>query len=103
MRFITLTTLICFAFSIQVLAHDMPAPKVSKNFESLKGLVGTWEGKTKMEGKEQDTKVAYELTSNGTALAEKLGSGTPHEMLTVYANRGENVEVTHFCALGNQP
>src|SRR4051812_23732263 len=103
MKFMTLTALVCFAFSIQTFGHDLPAAKVSKDFESLKGLVGTWEGKTKMEGKEHDTKVTYELTSGGTAIAEKLGPGTPQEMLTVYANRGDKVEATHFCALGNQP
>jgi len=103
MKHIIFAMLICFTFSIQSLAHDIPAPKISKNFEGLKGLLGTWEGTTKMDGKDQPATVTYELTSGGTAIAEKLMPGTPHEMLTVYANRGDQVEVTHYCMIGNQP
>ena len=98
-----LVSLILISFCIPALAHDMPTPKVSKNFESLKGLLGTWEGTTKMEGKDQPATVTYELTSGGTAIEEKLMPGTPHEMLTVYANQGDQVSVTHYCMLGNQP
>lgn len=69
----------------------------------MKALVGTWQGKNTMNGKEENTTVTYELTSNGTALVEKLGPGTPMEMVTIYANRGDKVFATHYCALGNQP
>jgi hypothetical protein len=103
MKLMTLSALICFAFSATAFAHDMPAPKVSKDFETMKGLVGTWQGTTKMNGKDEPATVTYALTSGGTAIEEKLMPGTPHEMLTVYANRGSQVEATHYCALGNQP
>src|SRR5438270_1128001 len=103
MKLTALITLLCVAFSFSAFAHDMPAPKISKDFESLKALVGTWEGTSKMEGKEQPTTVTYELTSGGTAMAEKLNPGTPHEMLSVYANRGNQDSMTHYCVNGNQP
>lgn len=83
--------------------HDHPAPALSPAFESLKSIVGVWEGTNKMSGKEEPMKVTYELTSGGTAIVEKLMPGTPHEMVTVYANRGKEVHATHFCMLGNQP
>jgi hypothetical protein len=83
--------------------HEMPAPKIAPEFEQLKGLVGTWEGKTTMGGKEENVKVTYELTSGGTALVEKLGPGTPHEMVSVYSTRNNKVAMTHYCAIGNQP
>jgi hypothetical protein len=83
--------------------HDHTPIKVSTEFENMKALVGTWEGKTKMDGKDQDLKVTYELTSGGTALIEKMNPGTPMEMVTVYANNGKKVHATHYCALGNQP
>jgi hypothetical protein len=89
--------------SAAAFAHEHPTAKVSANFENLKVLVGTWEGKSTMDGKEQKTKVTYELTSGGTALVEKLMAGTPSEMTTVYANRGNDINVTHYCMLGNQP
>jgi len=53
--------------------HMAPA-KVSPAFEKMKGLVGTWEGKNSMHGKEETTKVIYELTSGGTAIVEKIRS-----------------------------
>jgi hypothetical protein len=83
--------------------HEHAPAKVSPAFESMKSLIGTWEGKTKMDGKEQDLKVTYELTSGGTAIIEKTNPGSPMEMVTVYANNGKNVHATHYCALGNQP
>jgi hypothetical protein len=106
MRFAPALLALAFAAS-PVLAvadsHDHPPAQVSKTFEAMKGLVGSWEGKTTMQGKEMTATVSYALTSGGTALIETLGAGTPHEMITVYANRGDKVFATHFCALGNQP
>ena len=56
-----------------------------------------------MSDKEMPITVTYELTSGGTALVEKLMAATPHEMVTVYANRGNRVHITHYSMLGNQP
>ena len=87
------------------LAHpNHEAPPMPKEFDTLKGLVGTWEGKAKMGGdKEELVKVVYELTSGGTAIVEKLMPGTPNEMVTVYHKDGKTLGMTHYCALGNQP
>jgi hypothetical protein len=101
----TLMSLIAF-FSLSIAfagdEHMTPA-KVSPEFESMKALIGTWEGKTKMHGKEEMTTVTYELTSGGTAIVERMNPGTPGEMTTVYANSGKKVNATHYCAMGNQP
>lgn len=83
--------------------HAHQPMKVTPEFESMKGLVGTWEGKTTMNGKEEKLKVTYELTSGGTAIIEKTNPGTPMEMVTVYANNGKSVNATHYCSMGNQP
>jgi hypothetical protein len=99
----TLFALLTVLLALPVFAHEMPNVKLSPEFESMKPLLGTWEGTTKMNGKNEPAKVTYELTSGGTAIVEKLMPGTPHEMTTVYANRGNQVYVTHFCAIGNQP
>ena len=80
-----------------------PAPTVSPTFQSMKALVGTWEGMNQVEGGMQPTKVTYELTSGGTALIEKLMPGTPEEMITMYASNGGQVSMIHYCVLGNQP
>ena len=100
---IGLTVLCSVSLAFAGNEHDHAPAKVSPAFESLKALVGTWEGKTKMDGKDLDVKAVYELTSGGTAIVEKLNPGTPMEMVTVYANNGQKVNATHYCALGNQP
>lgn len=74
-------------------------PPTSPSFEKLKGLVGDWEAKMG-EGK---ATVSYRLTSGGTTLMEDLGAGSPHEMVTMYTPEKDQVWVTHYCAVGNQP
>ena len=89
--------------------HQHPTPKIAPDFEKLKALVGTWEGKAihgvKKGEAEMKSTVVYELTSGGTALIEKLMPGTPHEMVSMYssARAGKDVTMTHYCSLGNQP
>ena len=83
--------------------HEHKPAKVSPEFESMKALVGTWEGKAKVHGKDETVKVVYELTSGGTTIVEKLGPGTPMEMVTVYSSNGKTTSATHYCMAGNQP
>ena len=81
----------------------MPPPYVgSAPFEKMKTLAGTWEGENPMSplGK---MKVVYEVTSNGSAVVERLDPGTPHEMVSVYHDEKGKLVMTHYCAIGNQP
>ncbi len=95
------------AFALSQLASaanpGMPAPTMPKSFEMMKNLKGTWEGTSMMGGKETPTSVTYEVTANGTAVKETLMPGTPHEMVTMYYAEGNDVNMTHFCAVGNHP
>jgi hypothetical protein len=86
-------------------AGDMSkAPyKGSSEFEQLKTLEGRWEGKGKMGAIETPVTVEYKITSNGSALVERLFAGTPQEMTTVYTDRDSKVSLTHYCSIGNQP
>jgi hypothetical protein len=68
------------------------------DFERLKSLVGEWEA-TSSYGKSQ---VVFQLTANGTALLETVGSGA-EAMVTVYHPDGETTLLTHYCSAGNQP
>jgi hypothetical protein len=71
-------------------------------FERLKTLVGAWQGHhTTPEGPPME--VEYRLTGNGTALVERLFAGSPHEMTSVYYLEGNELVLTHYCAMGNQP
>ena len=81
----------------------LPPPYVgSAEFQKMKTLAGTWEGADPMapDGK---MKVIYEVTSNGSAVLERMGPGTPSEMVTVYHDEKGKLAMTHYCAIGNQP
>ena len=81
-----------------------PEPYIgSEAFQRLKSLDGTWEGTQKMEGEVHKVSVEYDLSSNGSALIEKLFCGTPHEMISIYHERDGKLQLTHYCALANQP
>ena len=80
--------------------HPSPLPMP---FELVKELVGTWQGsKQALDGQETIT-VEYTLTSHGTAVIERMHPGTPKEMVSVYAQDGHQMVMTHYCLLGNQP
>jgi hypothetical protein len=70
----------------------------------FKQLAGEWEGK-EVAGHEAgaDVRASYKVTSAGSAVAETLFPGTPHEMITMIHEDGDALVLTHYCALGNQP
>lgn len=95
---------VILSLSLTAWAGPQHEPKaMPKDFETLKPLVGTWEGTFKMGDKEDAAKVVYELTSGGTVITEKMNPGTPMEMITVYHREGKTIGLTHYCAMGNQP
>ncbi len=88
-------------------AAGAASPEIQAAFEKLKTLVGEWElesmQSTDEEHEMQSGNVTYRLTGGGSALAETLFPGTPHEMITMYHLDGPALMLTHYCALGNQP
>lgn len=92
-------------FSTPVWAGEpMGAPVVhSKDFETMKTFVGSWEGTSDMGKGPEKVKVTYELTSAGNVLLERFAAGSPHEMVTMYYDAGGKLTMTHYCSLGNRP
>ena len=92
---------LCGLWSGQALAEhpsQLPMP-----FELIKALVGTWQGsKQTLDGQEIIT-VEYALTAKGTAVIERMFPNTPKEMVSIYAQDGHQMIMTHYCLLGNQP
>ncbi len=72
--------------------------KQDLRFEKLKGLAGEWV----VEGREE-VMARYRVTAGGTAVLETLFPDTEKEMVTVYTLDGDEVKLTHYCMLGNQP
>jgi hypothetical protein len=75
-------------------------------FKQIKTLAGTW--KSQASGEHQDehkgeSTVNYKLTGAGSALVETQFPGEAHEMVSVYHLDGDDLRMTHYCAIGNQP
>jgi len=66
----------------------------------LKSLVGEWKG-TDSEGKVY--RVTYAYSSGGTSLTETFVPPDTPPMTTMYYGDGEQLMLTHYCSLNNQP
>jgi hypothetical protein len=89
-------------------AEDKPSGNgktaLSAAFDRLQGLVGEWEEQTpKDPAAKGKTVVQYRTTGGGTALTETIFPGSNMEMLSVYHRDGDQLVMTHFCCVGNQP
>jgi hypothetical protein len=100
--------LMLLALTALARSDDKPgdkAPAVTKNpsLERLKKLAGTWVAAGE-DGKPTDQVVSViKVTAAGSAVHETLFPGQPHEMVSVYYRDGDDLVMTHYCALGNQP
>ena len=101
------TTIVCSILSLAAslaFAGDIPKPKAgSAEFERMKTLVGTWKGKTDMGQGPIDLTVDYRLLAGGSVLEERVFSGTPNEMITMYYDQNGKLAMTHYCVMGNRP
>ena len=84
-------------------AGKAPAAAPHPGLERLKKLAGTWVMADK-DGKPTDQVVSViKVTAAGSAVHETLFPGQPQEMVSVYYRDGNDLVMTHYCALGNQP
>ena len=85
---------------------DEPKEKrpASPEFERLKSLVGTWQGKADFGQGPVDFVKEVRLIAAGTVIEERDFPGTPNEMVTMfYDNKDGKLALTHYCVLGNRP
>ncbi len=71
-------------------------------FAKLKTLAGEWVTRDAQTGKDV-LALRYKVTAAGSAVEETIFPGEGHEMVTMYTVDGDNLVLTHYCALGNQP
>jgi hypothetical protein len=71
-------------------------------FAKMKTLAGDWVTKDEKTGKDV-LALRYKVTAAGSAVEETIFAGEGHEMITIYTVDGDNLVLTHYCALGNQP
>ncbi|HEV8111875.1 MAG TPA: hypothetical protein VGR31_03810 [Planctomycetota bacterium] len=72
-------------------------------FERIKSLAGEWTGPGPAEMGGAPMEVHYRVTSGGNAVEETIMPGSEHEMVSMYHLDGNQVMMTHYCAVGNQP
>lgn len=104
----TKTITVCIMLLMAV-AQALPANESAKpqrgsaEFERMKTLVGTWQGKTDIGQGPIDMSVQYRLLAGGTVLEERVFAGTPNEMITMYYDKNGKLAMTHYCVFGNRP
>ena len=92
------------ATSLWLTAGESEQPKQgSPEFERLKTLVGTWNGKTDIGQGPIDMTIQYRLLAAGSVLEERVFAGTPNEMVTMYFDKNGKLAMTHYCMFGNRP
>lgn len=73
-------------------------------FEALKSLEGTWTGTVDNgAGTPRETTVVWDVSAAGHSLIQTFAPGSPHEMFSVYHMDGDELLMTHYCAIGNAP
>ncbi len=71
--------------------------------EKMKKLAGTWVEADK-DGKPTDKVVSViKVTAGGSAVTETLFPDQPMEMVSIYHMDKNDLVMTHYCMLGNQP
>jgi hypothetical protein len=71
--------------------------------EKMKKLAGTWVEADK-DGKPTDKVVSViKVTAGGSAVKETLFPDQPMEMVSIYHMDKNDLVMTHYCMLGNQP
>jgi hypothetical protein len=88
---------VCYADEKAAPATPHPA------LEKLSKLVGTWGAADKDDKPTDEVVSVIRLTAGGTAIHETLFPGQPHEMVSIYTIDGDDLVMTHYCVLGNQP
>ncbi len=93
--------ILAIASSGMTIADDKKEAGKQTAFEHFKQLAGEWVGKAGPDGHEM--RVIYKVTSGGSAVIETITPGSDHEMVTMIHPDGDDLILTHYCMLGNQP
>ncbi len=71
-------------------------------FARIKKLKGTWLIVDEKGAVTEQVASVFRVTANGHSVEEIMFPGTEHEMVNMYYRNINDVEMTHYCAGGNQ-
>ena len=92
--------LVLFMALVSLASVGWAASKNQPEFDKIKSLAGSWEGKGPDGG---SVYLNYKVVSGGTAVMESITEGPGNQMLTLYYLDGDHLMMTHYCSAGNQP
>jgi len=82
---------------------DAKAQPKPPSLDLIKKLAGDWVALDEHGEPTEEVISTYRVTAGGSAVLEMLFAGTEKEMVTVYHQDGEDLVLTHYCVMGNQP
>ncbi len=71
--------------------------------EQIKRLAGEWVLADAAKDEADEVVAVYKITAGRSAVIETLFPGSDREMITVFYQHHDDLMLTHFCSLGNQP
>ena len=81
----------------------LPSHEGSSDLQRIKALQGTWAGTMDMGEGPKEIEVQYDVTAGGSVVVETLHPDQPHEMVSMYHDVAGELNMVHYCMLGNQP
>src|SRR2546430_11071671 len=99
MKFTKPLNVLFILICLSSLRADTPRSLGSGAFDKLKTLVGDWQA-TAATGVQT---APFELIADSSVLASRLSGGMPHDMHTMIHMDGNDLMLTHYCAMHNQP
>jgi hypothetical protein len=81
----------------------LPSPPTNAGLEKMKKLVGSWVVADKDGKPTEQVGSVFKLTAGGSAVHETIFPGQAQEMVSLYTVDGQDLIMTHYCVLGNQP
>ena len=82
---------------------EAPPYEPSDAFRQIEKLEGKWTGTLSRSHLEDvDLTIDYKVISNRSAIVETMHEGDM-EMISIYHDRNDELMVTHYCSLRNQP
>src|SRR5690625_6015958 len=72
-------------------------------FDLLLSFEGDWIDVDGSLGMQDEVAVSYRATANRSTVIESIFVDQPYEMVTVFHRDQDQIALTHYCSLGNQP
>lgn len=82
---------------------EATSQETKAHFEALKALSGRWHSEEKAPDGSPAVVIEFRVISGGHTIVESMFPGQPHEMINAFHIVGDGIEMTHYCAAGNQP